>query len=238
MVKSGAALTARTGPEQEPALSSSKGRRIFLIRHAESEWNAAHRYTGQQDVPLSPLGRKQARLVAERLADEPLAAIYSSPLRRAHETAMAIAQARSLPIILDANLMELAHGLWEGLTAAQVAEKFAEGITQWHAQPAQVTMPQGESLGELAQRVQASLGRVTAEQRDRAFAICSHDAVLRVLTLCALDLGVEHFWKFCFENASLSVLEACDGTEGFRLAALNDTSHLGSARSDAREQAL
>jgi broad specificity phosphatase PhoE len=58
--------------------------RIYLVRHGESEWNAAHRYTGQQDVALTPLGRQQAMCVAERLAKEPIAAIYSSPLQRAH----------------------------------------------------------------------------------------------------------------------------------------------------------
>ncbi len=212
--------------------------RIFLIRHGESEWNAIHRYTGQQDVALSPLGQKQAQRLAERLADEPLAAIYASPLRRARDTAMAIAKARQLPVILDANLMEIRHGLWEGLTADQVAEKFAGEFAQWRAQPAQVTMPQGESLGDLVRRAQTSFRRSLAEQPGGAFAICSHDAMLRVLTLNALHLGLEHFWEFCFDNASLSMLDACNGTGEFRLTLLNDTTHLGGARSDYRKQAL
>jgi alpha-ribazole phosphatase len=212
--------------------------RIFLIRHGESEWNAAHRYTGQQDVALSHLGREQAQRLAERLADEPLAAIYASPLRRARDTATAIAKAKQLPVILDANLMEINHGLWEGLTADQVEEKFAQELAQWRAQPTHVVMPQGESLGDLLRRVQTSFQRSLAEQRGGTFAICSHDVVLRVVTLYALNLGLERFWEFNFENASLSVLDACNDAAEFRLAALNDTTHLNGARSDHAKQAL
>ncbi len=206
-----------------------------MIRHGESEWNAAHRYTGHQDVALSPLGSQQAQCVAERLVDEPVTAIYSSPLRRAHHTALALAERKRLPVLLDDRLKEICHGAWEGLTASQVSAQFADDYARWRAQPDQAVMPQGESLRDLHARVE-TWRRMLAEPRDGALAICSHDAVLRVLTLSMLGLGLEHFWKFSFENASITTMEACDGV--CSLTALNDTAHLNGARSEAGMQAL
>ncbi len=208
-----------------------------MIRHGESEWNAAHRYSGQLDIPLSPLGQKQALCLAERLATEPLAAIYSSPLRRAHHTALALADRKRLPVHLDDNLMEIRHGLWQGLTVDQVTAQFADDYSRWRTQPTQVVMPQGESLLDLARRVQ-DFQRVIGEQREGALAICSHDAVLRVLTLSLLGLALEHFWKFSFENASLTILDSINSANCFRLTTLNDTTHLNGIRSDHATQAL
>src|SRR5574341_790027 len=162
--------------------------RIFLIRHGESEYNCYGRYTGQRDVPLSALGRRQAQQLARRLESEPLAVIYSSPLQRARETAEAI--------------------------------------------------PQGESLQQVALRAEEAFQRIVAEYHHGTVAICSHDAVLRVLLLQALGVPLEHFWKVYLENASLSLLEAHAGAAHFRLALFNDTAHLQSVRSDYKRQAL
>lgn len=214
--------------------------RIFLIRHGESEWNQSHRYTGQRDVPLSELGKEQANRLAERLKDEGLSAIYASPLRRAYDTARAIGSAARLPVILETGLVEINHGLWEGLTTRQVSERFPVEYCQWRTQPHTVVMPQGESLADVAKRAETVLHRILVEQRGGKVAISSHDAVLRVLLLAALGLGLEHFWKWDFENASLSVIEARgDGdTPSFHLARLNDTAHLSGVYSEYALQAL
>jgi phosphoserine phosphatase len=208
--------------------------RIFLIRHGESEWNAARRYTGLQDVPLNSLGRQQAICLADRLEHEPIAAIYSSPLRRAHQTAAALADRKGLPVNLDDRLREICHGAWEGLTPTQVENQFAEEYERWRSLPERALMPQGESLRDLLARVQAF--RRDYEPHDGAVAIYSHDAVLRVLTLSMLGLGLEHFWKFSFENGSITKMDARDS--GFYLTTLNETAHLNGARSDLELQAL
>src|SRR5512135_1273321 len=98
--------------------------RFYLIRHPESEWNRHGRYAGQRDIALSPLGLKQAQELARRFEDEPLVAIYSSPLRRARTVAEAIAQAKSLTVELDEGLLEICHGAWEGLTVGEVAASY------------------------------------------------------------------------------------------------------------------
>lgn len=212
--------------------------RIFLIRHGESEYNCYGRYTGQRDVPLSALGRRQAQQLARRLESEPLAVIYSSPLQRARETAEAIAQVRGISLHLEAFLAEIDHGLWEGLTAIEVAAKFPAEFAQWQTHPHLCVMPQGESLQQVALRAEEAFQRIVAEYHHGTVAICSHDAVLRVLLLQALGVPLEHFWKVYLENASLSLLEAHAGAAHFRLALFNDTAHLQSVRSDYKRQAL
>ena len=214
--------------------------RVFLIRHGESEWNQSHRYTGQRDLPLSNLGREQASRLAERLKDEGLTAIYSSPLRRAYDTAAAIGRLAHLPVIAESGLKEINHGLWEGLTTRQVGEKFPSEYCRWRTQPHTVVMPQGESLADVAERAETVLHRILAEQPGGTVAISSHDAVLRVLLLTALALPLDHFWTWDFENASVSVIEARHDVDApsFHLTRLNDTVHLSGVHSKYALQAL
>ena len=75
--------------------------RIFMTRHGESEWKHSHRYTGRQDVPLGELGKEQAHRVGERLKGEGLSSIYTSPLRRASDTAVALASSAKAPIVME-----------------------------------------------------------------------------------------------------------------------------------------
>ncbi len=210
---------------------------IYLIRHGESEWNHSGRYTGQQDIALSPLGRKQAEQVAQRLSGEPLAVVYTSPLRRARDTGEAVARVSHTPIRVDQDLAEINHGAWEGLTAAEVAARYPDEYEQWQHAPEQVQMPGGESLNDVARRCCDVFERLIQEHQDAAIAVCSHDAVIRVLLLSALDLPLAHFWKWRFENASISMLES-HVAHRFRLALLNDTTHLAGARARYEGQAL
>jgi broad specificity phosphatase PhoE len=92
---------------------------LLLVRHGETDWNADGRLQGQTDRPLSEFGRRQARLLAGELADEELAAIYSSDLSRARETAEIVGERLGLPVALDPELREKDWGTWEGLTAVE-----------------------------------------------------------------------------------------------------------------------
>ena len=211
--------------------------RIYLVRHVESEWNNSGRYTGQQDVPLSELGRQQAELIAGRLEQEPLTEVYASPLARASATAEAIARRKGLRVCIEPGLAEIHHGAWEGLTAQEVATHFPLEHAEWQTAPHRVSMPQGESLDDVARRAAAVLRHVVEKHKGETIALCSHDAVLRVLILIALGLAFEHFWAWSLENASLSLLES-KGDQRFRLALLNDTTHLLKNRSEYDKQAL
>ncbi len=211
--------------------------RIFLIRHGESEWNRSRRYTGQQDVRLSALGQEQARRVGQRLTNEPLTAIYASPLQRARDTANAIGKVKRLPVTLRAELAEIHHGLWEGLTVEQVTQQFPDELARWRTTPHDVMMPAGESVAQVAVRAGSAFEHIVTAHCDDTLAICSHEAVLQVILLRALDLPLEYYGKWCFENAAITLLER--SAQGcFRLAFLNDTCHLEGVRSDHMHQAL
>ena len=211
--------------------------KIYLIRHGESEWNRAHRYTGQQDVRLSALGQEQARRVAQRLEHEPLTAIYASPLQRARDTANAIGKLKRLPVNLHPGFSEIHHGLWEGLTVEQVTQQFPDELERWRTTPHAVLMPAGECIADVARRAGAAFDQIVAEHANGTLALCAHDAVLQVILLHALGLPLEHFGQYCIENAALSCLER-DERGCFRLVFLNDTCHLEGLRSDHVHQAL
>lgn len=213
---------------------------LLLVRHAESEWNRLCRYAGQRDVWLSDRGKMQARRLADRLEHEQLTAIYASPLRRARETADAVAARHRLEVKLDARLTEIHHGLWQGLTSDEVRTQYPSEYADWQTQPHRVVMPQGESLADVAQRAGDFITDELATHPSGKILLCSHDAVLRVILLRSLGLGLEHFWKWDFCNASLTILQADDGNHAraFRIEQLNETMHLQGVESEPLLQAL
>jgi alpha-ribazole phosphatase len=211
--------------------------KLYLVRHGESAWNVKHLYTGQTDVPLSQLGEIQAARVAGKLSGLSFDAVYASPLKRAHDTAKPIAAALEMPLRLDARLAEIHHGAWEGNPAAVIREQYADEYLAWRTQPHRVQMPDGESLEDVSNRVQEFLQEVLAEHSDGSVLIVSHDAVLRVIVLQTLLMGLEFFWRWRFDNASLSVVERM-GDGHFRLALLNEVHHLKGVYTNCDAQAL
>ena len=100
---------------------------ILLVRHGETDWNLERRWQGHIDRPLNDVGRAQARALADRLDSEPFAAVYSSDLARARETAEIVAAAHGLPVHLDPRLREADVGEWSGLTADEIERRYPEG---------------------------------------------------------------------------------------------------------------
>lgn len=211
--------------------------KLYLVRHGESAWNVKHLYTGQQDVALSEVGATQAERVAEKLAGMPFTALYASPLKRAHDTAKPFANLSGLPLQTDARLAEIHHGAWEGSPAAVIREQYADEYSAWRTQPHRMKMPEGESLDDVAERVQDFMQDLLAEHSAGNVLIVTHDAVLRVILLQTLQLGLEYFWRWRFDNASVSMVERV-GDEHFRLALLNDVHHLEGVFTNCEAQAL
>ena len=211
--------------------------KLFLVRHGESAWNVKHIYTGRQDVPLSDLGAQQAERVAGALAGTTFNAIYASPLQRAYATALPTARAKDMDIHVDARVVEISHGDWEGNPAHVIRAEFADDYFLWRTQPHRVQMPNGESLDDVSTRVQSFLQDVLAQHTDGNVLIVTHDAVLRVIVLQTLLMGLEYFWRWRFDNASVSVIERTEDSH-FRLASLNDCHHLNGVFIDCAAQAL
>ncbi len=211
--------------------------KLYLVRHGESAWNQLHLYTGQRDVPLSEDGLLQAQRLGERIRELELAEIYASPLLRAQDTAKPAAALKNMPLRLDARLAEIHHGAWEGNPASVIEQQYAETYSAWRSQPHTVTMPEGESLNDVGRRVDAFLHDLYAEHFDGNILIVSHDAVLRVIILQTLGMGLEYFWRWRFDNASLSAVERT-GHAHFQLSLLNDVHHLKGVMTNCEAQAL
>jgi probable phosphoglycerate mutase len=157
--------------------------RILLVRHGETDWNVGRRLQGHSDRPLNDTGREQAHALAADLADEPVEAVYSSDLARAHETARIIAGTRGLSVTALPELRERHFGTWEGLTDEEIHRRFPES--------ADGVLGDGETRAELDRRVLATLNRIADEHPDGTVLVISHGGPLRsVLGHCGVN-GVD-----------------------------------------------
>jgi len=198
--------------------------RILLIRHGQSRWNREGRLQGQLDVPLSAQGERQAEAVARRLGGVALAAVYTSPLRRALATADAIARPHGLPVRIIPELTEIDHGDWEGRTLAEIAASDRERLALWTSLPGRVRMPGGERLFDVRQRSLAAVAALAARHAGQVAAVVSHEVVIKVVVAEALGLDYDHLPRVQIDNAALTTVEYDGGRA--RLLTLNDTAHL------------
>jgi alpha-ribazole phosphatase len=183
-------------------------RRLWLVRHGETNWNATQRYCGWSDVTLSRTGRAQARWLAHQLAPVTLQAIYCSDLSRAHETATLIAarQAHATPLRVSELWRELNFGEWEGLTYDDIADQ-SQTPHPFFIDPLHHAPPGGESLIDLLQRLGKALARLQAETNAGDIAIVSHGGPIRALLCSALQMPLNNQWRLCLEPGSLSILD-------------------------------
>ncbi len=206
--------------------TESKGIKIVLVRHGETDWNLTGRFQGRSNVPLNQKGREQAGALALALKGEPLAAIYCSPLDRAKETAHLIqAYHPSIPLHEEEGLIEMNLGEFEGIEGPRWAEKYADFRKAWRDNPASVTMPGGENLQEVQARAMAALERISkAHPPDCTLLVCSHNFVILTILCAALEIPLDRFRELRQGTAAMNVLYL----QGRRLRAevINDRSHL------------
>jgi broad specificity phosphatase PhoE len=184
-------------------------RRLIVVRHGATAWNAEGRYTTRTDMPLSPLGVEQARATAAALAAEPIERVFCSPLSRARTTAEAIvaAQGRALEIVTDDRLTEIDAGPFEGLTPAQIdAGPLAEAHARWHTDVDPVTPQGAETLESARDRVAAFSADVSALPGTSL--VVSHGSLMRVL-VAAVVLGADPaaHRRLWLENGHWAVIE-------------------------------
>lgn len=213
--------------------------RILLARHGETPWNAEGRYQGQEDIPLSPVGEAQARALGQRLQDTRIDRALASPLSRAKRTAeLALGEARAGQLQLDAGLLEIAHGEWEGLLASEIAARDGERLQAWREQPDTVQMPGGESLQQVLDRAWSGLQRACSGlDNDATVLLVAHDAVNRVLLCRILGIPLQRLWGFRQAPTTLNLLEGPD-VERLEVVRLNDCSHHTALFGEAVHRAL
>lgn len=204
-----------------------QGTRVLAIRHGETDWNVGTRIQGHLDIGLNDTGRWQAARLAEALADEPLAAVYSSDLSRAFETARAVADRAGLPVRGEPALRERAFGRFQGLTFDQIAQAWPAESERWRKRDPAFAPEGGEALADFHARCVGAASRLAAAHPGETIALVAHGGVLDCLYRAAtrIDLRAPRTWVVT--NASINRL--LYSGEGFSLVGWADSGHLDGA---------
>lgn len=198
--------------------------RLVLLRHGQTELSVQRRYSGHGDPELTRLGHAQAAAAATRLAELPaVAAVLSSPLRRARQTAAAVAGATGAPLVTRDGLIETDFGAWEGLTFAEARARDPELHASWLGSE-QLAPPGGESFVEVGRRIEAELDAVLAGYPGGTVVVVSHVTPIKVMLRLALQCGPSILYRLHLDLASISIVDLYpDGGASVRL--VNDISH-------------
>ncbi|WP_370332305.1 bifunctional RNase H/acid phosphatase [Mycolicibacterium hippocampi] len=221
-------LSAGTAVVTNPAGwtgASGAPTRLLLLRHGQTELSVQRRYSGRGNPELTDLGARQAEAAAHYLgANGGIAAVVSSPLRRAHDTASAAAGKLGLDVVVDEDLIETDFGAWEGLTFGEAAERDPELHRSW-LRDTSVAPPGGESFDAVAARVRSAQQRIIAEHSGQTVLVVSHVTPIKTLLRVALDAGPAILYRLHLDLASLSIAEFYpDGAASVRL--VNQTAYL------------
>ena len=199
--------------------------RLYLIRHGATQLTAEDRFSGSENVFLSEEGRAQAERLAQRLADDDIGAIYTSPLDRTTETANIIAKPHRLTPNPQAGLREISHGHWEGMSRKEVEEKFRDEYMSWEADPFTFAPEGGESGISVLARALPVIREIVVNHKDKNIAVVSHKATIRLILSSLLGFD-ERGYRDRLDQAPacLNILDF-KNTVHARLMLFNDISH-------------
>jgi broad specificity phosphatase PhoE len=200
---------------------------IYLARHAQTASSAVDSFNGQRELPLTDLGREQARKLGARLAGIRWAAVYRSPLGRTAETAALIAPGVEAQVI--EGLIEINYGNWEGLSPEQARALNPGRFKGWLADPSAMAPAGGETAAQVAQRALAALEEIRSRHEDSPLPVLavSHKATLRIVGAALTGAPISRYRaRWPQDECALNLIELRAGKEPF-LRLWNDTSHLG-----------
>ncbi len=214
---------------------------LLLIRHGESTGNSAGRMQGQDDTELSALGRDQGALLAQRLAglrDRPTL-VYSSDLRRAHDTAKLVAAALGTVVHLDPRLRELDVGTWAGMAREEIAAMAPADWHSWEERDPAVRYGGAESFTDLQRRVVPAIEEIAERHTGAHLVVVTHGVAIRTYLAHVLGLNLSAMWQLAIANTALNRIHPhVVGVPGApprmgRVDVINDATHLERATSGA-----
>ncbi|WP_067902906.1 bifunctional RNase H/acid phosphatase [Nocardia vaccinii] len=221
------ARAAQRKSQTAPGWTGARGRptRLLLLRHGQTELSVERRYSGRGNPPLTALGREQAARAAKYLAAKgDIAAIVTSPLGRARETAGAVGEALNVEVRVLDRLIETDFGDWEGLTFAEAVQADPELHARWLSDST-VCPPGGESFAAVRERIEAARADLVGLYPGRNVVVVSHVTPIKTLLQLALGVGPSLLYRLHLDLASLSIAEFYpDGGSSVRL--VNETSYL------------
>ncbi len=207
------------------------GAEILFIRHGVTDWNQARRFQGQIDIELNEEGRQQARLTSKRLASMAIAAVYSSDLSRARQTAEPIARALGLELRLEPGLRERSYGMFEGRTHDDLLRDHPEAYSRWRSRDLAFELPGGgESLLVLRERVRLQMRRLVDRHSGERVVAVTHGGVLDTIYRIATGEPADTVRRFELFNAGINRV-GWNG-ERFEVLGWGDVSHLQASLDD------
>ena len=184
---------------------------IYLLRHGQTDWNIVRRYQGASDIPLNQTGLLQVQNTANKIAalEIDFTAIYSSPQKRAYQTALAASEELGLPILQDARLREVNLGEWEGRLSSEIKQNDFERNQIWHQNPLAVRPPgaHGEAVMEVVERVRAVLDEIAELHPEGTVLVATHGFTLAVAVCLAQDIDLNSVFEHIPGNAEFTRIE-------------------------------
>jgi probable phosphoglycerate mutase len=198
---------------------------ILLVRHGHVEGIKPERFRGRADLALTETGRRQAELLARRIASHwAPSSIHTSPLQRCVATGAAIARACGIPSEPLTGLNDLDYGAWQSLTYDHARASDPDFFQAWLTTPHLVRFPEGESLQDVATRTASVLRFVLSRNAAETLVLAGHDSVNRVMLTQILDLPLSAYWRFAQNPCCINEIEVTGSS--FQLRRMNDTAHL------------
>lgn len=198
---------------------------ILLVRHGQTNSNIDGYYMGRSDEDLNQEGYSQARKLSARLAGTSINTIYSSPLKRAVNTASIVAEPHRLKTEVVQDLIEIGLGDWQGLYIDEIARGWPELWQQWRSDPTDVVLPNGESFQQVVKRAVRTIEKIAAADAGKTVVIVTHEIIVKLAVIYALGAPTSIYRRFDVFNASLSTIHV--HADRPRLITLNDVSHVG-----------
>jgi probable phosphoglycerate mutase len=199
--------------------------RLYLVRHGATQLTAEDRFSGASGVDLSDEGRRQASLLGERLREESICSVYSSPLSRTMETARIIGSACGMAPTMVDGLREISHGRWEGLTRKEVEARFGDEYAAWEEDPFTFAPEGGESGVAVLARALPAIREIVTNHPGNRVLVVSHKATIRLLLSSLLGFDARGYRdRLDMAPACLNVIDF-RGPVQARLMLFNDTSH-------------
>ncbi|HEY3426968.1 MAG TPA: alpha-ribazole phosphatase [Negativicutes bacterium] len=198
--------------------------KLILVRHGQTVWNVEMKYQGHSDIALTEKGVQQAELVANRLANEKINAVYASDLSRAFQTAEKIARKFTLPVTSLPDLREISFGKWEGLTYDGIYKEWPDVMNKLFTHPDEVQIPGGETFRQVKERASQAIEKLVAKHPDETIAVVSHGGTIRTILCAILDIHLNHVWNIVQDNTAVNIINYY--SERTMVSLVNDTHHL------------
>lgn len=198
---------------------------VFLIRHGETPWNVLGKFQGCNDIDLSENGVVQAHHLKKRFENK-LDYIYSSPLKRAFETAKILTSSREKDPVIADNLREINFGQWEGLTVKEIQSTYPEVFNMWKTDKIEAPISGGDGSLKLASiRAKECIMEIVNEHKGSTIAIVAHGGILKAGLIGLFQWDMDMYHKMILGNTAISELRFDDFLNPC-LVSFNDTNHL------------